>query len=67
MKDWNHDLVHQLSEDLDSFWRYEDYMKNAQGCEHCQQMWHRLQKLDEEKIKLLRDEITRHVKENRFD
>lgn len=67
MKDWNHDLVHQLSEDLDSLWRYEAYIKNAEGCGHCSAMWQKCKELDEQKIAMLRDEIARHVKEERFD
>lgn len=67
MNNWNHDLVHQLSEDLDSLWRYEDYLKNSQGCGHCSTMWRKLKELDEEKVEMLRQEIERHVNEKRFD
>jgi len=67
MKDWNHDLVHQLSEDLDSLWRYDAYLKNAQGCAHCTALWKRCRKVDQEKAELLRKEIIRHMQEKRFD
>lgn len=67
MKNWNHDLVHQLSEDLDSLWRYEDYLKNSKGCGRCTAMWKKCRKFDEEKVEMLRKEIEQHVKEKRFD
>jgi len=67
MQNWNHDLVHQLSEDLDSLWRYEDYLKNSEGCDHCSGMWRKLKEMDEEKVEILRQEIERHVNEKRFD
>lgn len=67
MKNWNHDLVHQLSEDLDSLWRYKQYLKASRGCRHCTVMWKKFVKIDEEKVKMLRDEVARHVKEKRFD
>ena len=67
MKNWNHDLVQQLSEDLDSLWRYEEYLKNSQGCEHCTTMWKKFQAMDADKAEMLRKEIIRHVEEKRFD
>ena len=67
MKDWNHDLVHQLSEDLDSLWRYDSYMKASQGCDGCTAMWRKFKEIDEEKVQMLQQEILNHVRENRFD
>lgn len=67
MKNHNHDLIHQLSEDLDSLWRYKEYKRNAKGCRHCLHMWQRLEELDQAKVTLLREEIERHVKEKRFE
>lgn len=67
MKNWNHDLVHQLSEDLDSLWRYKDYLKASRGCKFCVNMWKKCEALDKEKVKMLQEEILRHVREKRFD
>ena len=67
MKNHNHDLVQQLSEDLDSLWRYKTYLRNAKGCSRCVAMWKKFVKVDEEKVQMLRDEVFRHVKERRFD
>jgi len=67
MKNWNHDLVHQLSEDLDSLWRYDAYLKSAEGCDRCTAMWKKFKEIDEEKARMLQDEILQHIKENKFD
>lgn len=67
LKDWNHDLVQQLSEISDSIWRMEQYKKASGGCEHCLAMWEKLEADYENHVTMLRDEIIRHVKENRFD
>ncbi len=67
LKDWNHDLVQQLSETSDSLWRMEDYKKNSEGCSHCSLNWKNLEKDYNEHVKFLAAEIARHVKENRFE
>lgn len=67
MKNHNHDLVQQLSENADSIWRYEEYMKNAEGCQHCTDLWAKLKKIDMEAEMMLLEEIKRHVAQNRFD
>ncbi len=67
MKNHNHDLIHQLSENADSIWRYDEYIKNAEGCQYCASMWSKLKEMDMEAEKMLIEEIRRHVSENRFD
>ncbi|MBI2635105.1 MAG: hypothetical protein HYW79_00995 [Parcubacteria group bacterium] len=67
MKDHNHDLIHHLSETIDSIWRYDEYIKNAQGCEHCTNLWAKLKETDQEAEKMLLEEIKRHSDEKRFD
>ena len=67
LKDHNHDLVKQLSEDSSSLYRYDEYIKNAEGCEHCQALWQKMKEMDEEKVSMLTAEINRHAKEGRFE
>ncbi len=68
LKDHNHDLIHSLSEKNDALWRYRrEYQKNAQGCEHCQKLWEALEADDEKHVKMLSDEIKRHMDEGRFE
>ncbi len=67
MKNHNHDLVHHLSETVDSIWRYDEYIKNSQGCEYCTALWNKLKETDQGVEKMLLEEIKRHLSENRFD
>jgi hypothetical protein len=67
LKNWNHDLIHQLSEISDSLWRMDQYIKAAQDCERCRALWQELQAGYERFSKLLIEEIRKHAAENRFD
>jgi len=68
LKNHNHDLTHSLSEKCDAVWRYQkEYIKNSSGCEFCTNMWERIMEDDEKHIGMLKEEIQRHVRENRFD
>ncbi len=67
LKDWNHDLVQQLSEISDSLWRMKQYHTTSKGCGHCTMLWHELTKDYERHVKMLTAEIARHVKEDRFE
>lgn len=68
MKNYIHDLVHQLSEKLDSLWRYDEYIRNAKRdkCVSCVKVWQYMKGSDKECIKVLEKEITRIVKAGKF-
>lgn len=58
-----HNLIQELSELMDSSWRYENYYKNdASGCPRCQELWGRLEQRHNEDIQALKNEIAEHVK-----
>lgn len=60
---YHHNLIQQLSVLMDSTWRYENfYIKDAEDCPRCQELWKRLQKRHAEDIRALKDEIAEHVK-----
>jgi len=68
LKNHNHDLVHALSEKNDAVWRYEkEYLKNAEGCDSCTQMWQKMKDDDNAHVAMLLAEIKKHASENRFD
>ncbi len=67
MKNHNHDLIHQLSEVADSLWRFDEFIKNAQGCEHCVNLWNQLKGVYAGLEKELISEIKRHMDEGRFE
>ena len=63
MKNYNHDLIHQLSEMLDSAWRFKEYAKNAKGnCADCHKMWQDIKKGCEDKIEKIKRELVLHAK-----
>lgn len=68
LKNHNHDLIHALSEKNDAVWRYDkEYLKNAEGCERCVNLWRQLKDDDDRHIEILKEEIKKHIEEERFD
>lgn len=67
LKNYNHDLIQQLSEISDSLWRIDEYKKNAEECDNCKHLWDELRKDYENHVRMISEEIMRHVKEERFD
>lgn len=69
MKNCNHDLIQQLSECMDSLWRYDEYIKNAQekGCGKCVELWQKMKELTKEQIKLLKQYLEECIKEGKFE
>ena len=68
MKDHNHDLVQALHHVNDQNWRIEKYyLPNAKGEEHCSALWKKMLDDGQKHEEMLRTEISRHVKEERFD
>jgi hypothetical protein len=67
LKDYNHDLVHALSEKNDALWRYKNhYLKASVGCKSCTKMWKTLEADDSRHVAMLIAEIKRHISEGRF-
>jgi len=59
----HHNLIQQLSELMDSVWRYENnYMADASSCADCQALWGKLKERHEEDIAALKNHIADHVK-----
>jgi len=67
LKNHNHDLIQQLSEISDSAWRMEVYIKSAKGCEECTALWKKLKSDYESHVKLISNEIKRHVDQGKFN
>ena len=67
LKNWNHDLVKQLSEVSSGLWRMGEYVKNAEGCDQCSTLWGKTKDHLEAISEMMVGEINRHSKENRFN
>ncbi|HEB14151.1 MAG TPA: hypothetical protein ENI09_01945 [candidate division WWE3 bacterium] len=62
VSDHHHNLIQQLSELMDSVWRYDKYYKqDAKNCKDCQDLWERLHQRHQEDIDLLKHHIAEHV------
>lgn len=59
----HHNLIQQLSELMDSTWRYENFYKNdASACPKCVEIWNVLHQRHEEDITNLKSHLAEHVK-----
>lgn len=69
MKNCQHNLIHQLSETMDSLWRMNQYIKDAEQ-EHCEkgvEFWKKFKETLEEQVKMLKDKLEEVVKEEGLD
>ena len=59
--DHDHDLVHELSRRLDSLWRYDQYIANAEWRDSLKQFWQEMKAQEGRNIErlkgLLKEEI----------
>ena len=66
MKNHDHDMVHELSERLDSLWRYDQYIENAAGNRSLENFWKKVKKQERANITSLKRLISEHVKKKCF-
>lgn len=64
----NHDrdLVHELSKRLDSVWRYDQFIANAEGKEELQELWQDLKDQDTANVERLKRAIKREIEAGCF-
>lgn len=67
MKNYNHDLIHQLSEVLDSIWRMEEYIQNAKDCPECQKLWLEVKSSFEEIAQKIQQQLIKHIQTGNFE
>lgn len=64
--DHDHDLVHELSRRLDSLWRYDQYIANADGRDELQQFWRDIKENEQSNIARLKELVATEVKQDCF-
>ena len=64
--DHDHDLIHELSKRLDAFWRYDQYIANAEGKPQLQNLWRDLKRQEVDNIKRVKQMIAEEVRQNCF-
>ncbi len=64
--DHDHDMIHELSKRLDSVWRMDQYISNAEGDINLQNFWRRLKSQEEENVKTLKTFVAEHCAKDCF-
>jgi hypothetical protein len=64
--DHDHDLVAELNRRLDSVWRYDQYIANAEWRDELRQFWMDAKALDQQAISRLRNLICTEVRNQCF-
>ncbi|KKP97897.1 MAG: hypothetical protein US71_C0008G0012 [Parcubacteria group bacterium GW2011_GWD2_38_12] len=68
MKNHNYDLTKMFFAALDDSWRLEKYyIKDAESCSHCAEVFKKMKEDIDGHIEMLRGEIIKHAKEDSFD
>lgn len=62
----DHDLIQDLSLRLDSLWRYDQYIANAEGKPNVQECWRKMKQQEQENIKQLKRLISEEVQQGCF-
>ncbi len=66
MADHDHDIVHELNKRLDSIWRYDQYIANADADEDLQELWKQCKQEDVKVADKLKRKIAEHIKKECF-
>lgn len=69
MKNCQHNLIHQLSETMDSLWRMEQYIKDAEA-ENCSwgvEFWKKYKESLEKQTMVLKEQLEKVIKEEGID
>lgn len=68
IRNHDHDVIHELSVRLDSVWRYDQYIANAdrEQAPQVKELWEDLKTQDMKVIERLKDLIREHVRKNDF-
>jgi len=59
-EDHDHDMIHELSKRLDAYWRYDQYIANAESDPDLQRFWRVLKTQEIDNIEQLKRFISSH-------
>jgi hypothetical protein len=62
----DHDIIHELSKRLDSLWRFDQYIANAEKDEQLQAFWQNLKEQEQNNVKQLKHFVAEHCAKNCF-
>jgi hypothetical protein len=61
LKNSTYNLMETASVISKGLHRYDTFKKDAQGCQHCQQLWDQMRRQDEEQLQRLLPHIKQHL------
>ncbi len=64
--DHDHDLVHELSKRIDSLWRYDQYIANAEWRDEIRGFWEDVKSQEQQNIQRLKQLIAQEVQNDCF-
>jgi hypothetical protein len=64
--DHHHDLVHELSRQFETVWRYDQYLANADGHPQLQAFWRELKARTQKDIRRMKDLLADEIRQNGF-
>lgn len=64
--DHDHDLIHELSKRLDSLWRFDQYIANAENHKDLHQFWRDLKQQELQNVDRLKQLIREEIKQDCF-
>jgi hypothetical protein len=64
--DYDHDLIQDLSKRLDALWRYDQYIANADGKPHLQDLWRDLKQAEVANVRRLEQLIAEEIQHHCF-
>lgn len=62
----DHDMLQELTRRLDSIWRYDQYIANAEADDDLQKLWRKCKEQDLQIVRDLKDKIAEHIKKDCF-
>ena len=64
--DHDPDLIHELSRRLDSLWRYDQYIANAEWRDELRQFWEDAKAMEQQAIQRLKELVKQEVRNDCF-
>lgn len=65
-RDHDHDMIHELSKRLDSVWRMDQYIANAEGDINLENFWRHLKQEEQRNVERLKQLIKDHCEKDCF-
>lgn len=62
----DHDMIHELSKRLDSLWRMDQYIANAEGIDSLQSFWRELKDQEQHNVERLKQLVKEHCANDCF-